>query len=163
MTNSRRVSISTFGNLSHTVGFESLVNRIDELFNDEKASLSYPPHNIIKLSDYKYIVQFALAGFTKDEIELHIEDSKLIVTGKKKETVINFEYLHKGIGTRAFTKSIPIVDTVEVEYASYENGILSVGLVNNIPENKKPKKIEIVSGLSVKLPTEPDTKKLLVE
>lgn len=163
MTNARRITVGSLGNLPHSIGFESVINRLDYLFDFEKNIPSYPPHNIIRIDEYKYIVQFALAGFTKDEIELEIEDSKLIVKGNKQESVDNLQYIHKGIGTRAFTKSIPIIDTVEVEYASYENGILSVGLVNNIPEHKKPKKIEINSGSSEGIPTIKDTKKLLVE
>jgi molecular chaperone IbpA len=161
MTNVRRISVGSLGNLPHSIGFENIINQIDALFDFDKSVPSYPPHNVIKINDYKYIVQFALAGFTKDEIELQIEDSKLIVKGNKKEPTSDVEYLHKGIGTRAFTKSIPIIDTVEVEYASYEDGILHVGLVNNIPEHKKPKKIEIQSGVNVV--EVKDTKKLLVE
>lgn len=161
MTNVRRISVGSLGNLPHSIGFEDILSKIDALFELDKTVSPYPPHNVIKINDYKYIVQFALAGFTKDEIELQIEDSKLIVKGNKNEPTTDVEYLHKGIGTRAFTKTIPIIDTVEVEYASYEDGILNVGLVNIIPEHKKPKKIEIQSGVNeveVK-----DTKKLLVE
>lgn len=163
MTNVRRISVGSLGNLPHSIGFENIINQLDYLFDFEKNIPSYPPHNIIRIDEYKYIVQFALAGFTKDELELQIEDSKLIVKGNKKESIDNLEYIHKGIGTRAFTKSIPIIDTVEVEYASYENGILSVGLINNIPEHKKPKSIEITSGSIEDIPTIKDTKKLLVE
>ena len=162
MTNVRRISVGSLGNLPHSIGFENIINQIDALFDFDKSVPSYPPHNVIKINDYNYIVQFALAGFTRDEIELQVEDNKLIVKGNKKESSANLEYLHKGIGTRAFTKSIPIIDTVEVEYASYEDGILSVGLVNIIPEHKKSKKIEITSGPD-DFDKIKDTKQLLTE
>lgn len=163
MTNARRITVGSLGNLPHSIGFENIINQLDYLFDFEKNIPSYPPHNIIRIDDYRYIVQFALAGFTKDEIELEIEDSKLVVKGNKKDSSANLEYIHKGIGTRAFTKSIPIIDTVEVEYASYEDGILSVALFNNIPEHQKPKKIEINSGPREEYVEVKDTKKLLVE
>lgn len=161
MTNVKHISIETFGQLQHSIGLKSIMNEFDQLFSLNKHVLQhYPPHNIIKVNDYKYIVQFALAGFTKDEIELTVEDGKLIVKGNKKEPAANFEYLHKGIGTRAFTKSIPLIDTIEIENAVYQDGILHIELLNKIPEHKKPKKIEINSTLEVE---EKDTKKLLVE
>lgn len=159
MTNTRRISISNFGTLPHSIGFEDVINKIDSLFDFDKTVPTYPPHNVIKLSNYEFIVEFALAGFSKNEIEIEVVDSKLIVKGNKKEPETDVEYLHKGIGTRAFTKALPIVDTVEVQYANYENGILSIGLINVIPESKKPKKIDISDGI----PTVKDTKQLLTE
>jgi molecular chaperone IbpA len=159
MTNARRISISNLGTLPHSIGFEDVINKIDSLFDIDKNIPSYPPHNVIRLNNYEFIVEFALAGFSKDEIEIEVVDSKLIVKGNKKEPETDIEYLHKGIGTRAFTKSLPIVDTVEVKSANYENGILSIELINVIPESKKPKKIYI----SDSIPTIKDTKQLLNE
>ena len=81
--------------------------------------------------------------FSKSEIEITVEDSTLTITGEKKEGQADIQYLHRGIGTRSFTKKLTIADTIEVQGAEFKDGILRVGLINVIPEHKKPKKIEI--------------------
>src|SRR6056300_1484847 len=110
-------------------------------------SAKFPPHSIIKLDDQKYVVELAVAGFDEDEIDITVEDGVLKIAGEKKETEDEIEYLHKGIGTRSFIKTIKLVDTVEVHGAQYKNGILKIGLENVIPEHKKPKKVEIKKDL----------------
>jgi molecular chaperone IbpA len=140
----------SFSPLHHsTLGFDRFFDDVEKLLNvDVQKSVSnFPPHNILKLDDTHYIVELAVAGFSKDEIEISVDDGTLTVKGDKKDTQTNVQYLHKGIGTRSFTKSLTIADTVEVKGAEFKDGILSIGLENIIPEHKKPRKIEIGEGL----------------
>jgi len=148
MTTLGRIS---FGPLSHTtLGFDRFLDDIDKIMNNTgtlQNSTGFPPHNIIKLNDSHYVVELAVAGFTKDEIEISVEDNTLSIKGDKKVKDETVNYLHKGIGTRSFTKTLTIADTIEVKGAEFKDGILRVGLENIIPEHKKPRKIEIGSEL----------------
>jgi molecular chaperone IbpA len=113
----------------------------------QKTASNFPPHNILKLDDSRYIVELAVAGFSKDEIEISVEDGTLNVKGEKKEKETDIQYIHRGIGTRSFTKTLTIADTIEVKGAEFKDGILRIGLENIVPEHKKPRKIEIGSEL----------------
>ena len=132
--------------LNQTLGFENFIRDVETILNDTKPTTNFPPHNIIKLDENKYVVELAVAGFGKDEIDIHVQNNTLTIKGEKLEKD-GYEYLHRGIGTRSFTKSITIADTIEVKGAEYKDGILRVGLENIIPEHKKPRKIEIGNEL----------------
>jgi molecular chaperone IbpA len=146
-----------FGPIEHSIlgtslGYDSLFADIDKLLNKPtQTTEKYPPHNIIKLDEYNYVVELAVAGFSKKEIDITVSDGSLVIKGEKKQTdeeltfLLNVDYLHKGISARAFTKTISIIDTVEVKSAEYVDGILRIKLENIIPESKKPRKIEIDS------------------
>ena len=140
----------SFGPLAHTtLGFERFFDDVEKLLNMDvqKVNQSFPPHNIIKLDDTRYVVELAIAGFSKEEIEITAEDGTLTIKGEKKDKDLEVTYLHRGIGTRSFTKQLTIADTVEVRGAEFKDGILRVGLENVIPEHKKPRKIEIGNEL----------------
>ena len=140
----------SFGPLHHaTLGFERLFNDIEKMLdsNSAKAISTFPPHNILKLDESRYVVELAVAGFSKDEIQISVEEGTLTVKGEKEEKESNVQYLHKGIGTRSFTKSLTIADTIEVKGAEFKDGILRIGLENIIPEHKKPRKIAIGENL----------------
>lgn len=141
-----------------TVGFDSIINELDALLNAQTPTSTFPPHNIIKLDDYQYIVELAIAGFTKQEVTITLKDGLLEVKGQKNPEA-EVQYLHKGIGTRSFIKTIKLADTVEVRGAEFKDGILRIGLENVIPESKKPRTIEI--GDELTLPVK--EKQLLVE
>ena len=137
-----------FGPLFHqTLGFENFIRDVESILNETKPVNNFPPHNIIKIDDNKYAVELAVAGFSKDEIDIQVQENTLTIKGEKIEGTPNLEYLHRGIGTRSFTKSITIADTIEVKGAEYKDGILRIGLENIIPEHKKPRKIEIGNEL----------------
>jgi molecular chaperone IbpA len=108
---------------------------------------NFPPHNIVKLDESRYIVEMAVAGFSKDEIEITINDGTLTVKGVKTDKEESVTYIHRGIGTRSFTKTLTVADTIEVRGADFKDGILTIGLENIIPESKKPRKIEIGAGM----------------
>jgi molecular chaperone IbpA len=136
----------SFGPLAHTtLGFENFFRDVEKLLDMDvsKVTTSFPPHNIIKLDDSRYVVELAVAGFGKDEIEITTQDGTLTIKGEKKDKDLEVTYLHRGIGTRSFTKQLTIADTVEVRGAEFKDGILRIGLENVIPDSKKPRKIEI--------------------
>jgi molecular chaperone IbpA len=139
-----------FDKLSQTtLGFDKFFDDVERLMSmDVQKSVSnFPPHNILKLDESRYIVELAVAGFSKDEIEISVEEGTLTVKGEKDEKESNVQYLHKGIGTRSFTKTLTIADTIEVKGAEFKDGILRIGLENIIPEHKKPRKIAIGENL----------------
>jgi molecular chaperone IbpA len=136
----------SFGNLyPSTLGFETILRDIESIMQNsvETVSDKFPPHNIIKVNDTHYMVELAIAGFDEKEIDITVKDGLMTVKGEKQQADNEVNYLHKGIGTRSFSKTIRLADTIEVEGAAFKNGILSIGLENIIPESKKPKKIEI--------------------
>jgi molecular chaperone IbpA len=140
----------SFGPLTHsTLGFEKFFDDVEKLLSTDiqKTVSSFPPHNIIKLDDNRYLVELAVAGFSKEDVEISVEDNILTIRGEKKDKDDSVTYIHRGIGTRSFTKSLTIADTVEVRGAEFKDGILRVALENIIPEHKKPRKIEIGNNL----------------
>ena len=146
MTQYSRIS---FGPLSQTMlGFERMFDDVEKYLSmDVQKTSTFPPHNIIKLDDNRYVVELAVAGFARDEIEITAEDGTLTVKGERKEKETDVTYLHRGIGTRSFTKTLTVADTIEVRGAEFKDGILRIGLENIIPDHKKPRKIEISNEL----------------
>lgn len=131
-----------------TLGFERFFDDVEKILNlDVQKATAFPPHNIIKLDDSHYVVELAVAGFTKEEIDISLDQGKLTVKGEKKDKDTDVQYIHRGIGTRSFTKTLTIADTIEVKGAEFKDGILRIGLENIIPEHKKPRKIEIGESL----------------
>ena len=130
-----------------TLGFDKFFDDVEKLLTMDIQKSTFPPHNILKLDDTRYIVELAIAGFSKDEIDISVNAGVLTVKGEKEDKENEVQYLHKGIGTRSFTKTLTIADTIEVKGAEFKDGILSIGLENIIPEHKKPRKIEIGDSL----------------
>ena len=133
----------SFGPLFHqTLGFENFIRDVEKILDSETKISNFPPHNIIKSLDNRYYIEIAVAGFTKNEIDIQVQEGNLTIKGEKNDKDES-NYLHRGIGTRSFTKVITIADTIEVKGAEIKDGILRVGLENIIPEHKKPRKVEI--------------------
>jgi molecular chaperone IbpA len=105
-------------------------------------STSYPPYNVVKVDDDHLVMEFAVAGFKRDEISVTTEKNALTIKSTKDETDEK-DYLYKGIAARKFTRSFTLPEYFEVESASVDNGILYIDLIRNIPEEKKPKTIKI--------------------
>jgi len=120
------------------VGLESIFNRLDAMSGH---NTNYPPYNIRKTGDNTYVIEIAVAGFGKQEIDITLEDNKLIVSGNTKDDSDNF--LFKGIANRAFTRTFALDDQIEIQDAALINGMLKIALERIIPEHKKPKKIEV--------------------
>ena len=136
------------------VGFDNIFNELERLVEGTtpQRNTSFPPHNIIKVDDNKYVVEMAVAGFGQDEVDVEIQDGTLIVKGEKKDQT-EVDYLYRGIATRSFTKSIRLSETIEVRGAQFKDGILKIGLENVIPDHKKPRKIEFSKELNFSKPT----------
>jgi len=128
--------------LRSSIGFENLNRLVDFTRGDGD---SYPPYNIEKTGDGSYRIQMALAGFTREEIEVTVQDNMLIIVGRAQDSADGEqrEYLHRGIAKRAFERRFQLADTIKVTNAGYENGLLNVDLVREIPEHKKPRRIAI--------------------
>ena len=128
--------------LRSSVGFDVFDNIFDSVFNLNESSTSYPPYNIIK-SHNNYTITMAIAGFTKDEVDISVEENELSVKGVSNNSDEKIEFLHKGIAARNFERKFQLADTIKVIDASYENGLLNIFLEREIPEHQKPRKIEI--------------------
>lgn len=137
--------------LPSTVGFDRLLSTLDEALNiPEKVLTSYPPYNIAKISEDRYVIELAVAGFKREEIDITLEDNKLTVQGNaKKDEDGNKTYYHRGIALRNFTRVFTLADTVVVNSADLVDGMLVVELQNIIPESKKPRKISLGSTQKV--------------
>ena len=135
------------------VGFDNIFNELERLVDGTAPTrnTSFPPHNIIKLDDNKYVVEMAVAGFGQDEVDVELHDGTLIVKGEKKDQT-EVDYLYRGIATRSFTKSIRLNDSIEVRGAQFKDGILKIALENIIPEHKKPRKVEFSKELNFNNP-----------
>lgn len=133
------------------VGFDDHVNRLAKLHDEVTKNVpNYPPYNIKKVDDDKYIIEMAVVGFGKSDIEIEMVDGRLVIRGNVRNDDRDYNYLFKGIADRAFTRMFALGDHVEVKNAELINGMLKVFLENIIPEHKKPRKIAIAdqSGVS---------------
>jgi molecular chaperone IbpA len=126
------------------VGFDDQFNRLSKLHDDLTKNIpSYPPYNIKKVDDSKYVIEIAVAGFNKSEIEVEFVDDKLVVRGNSKQNVDGIDYLWQGIAARDFTRTFALNDQIEIKNASLVNGLLQIALERIIPEHKKPRKINV--------------------
>ena len=129
--------------LPTALGFENAFAALDNASHLLTASqTAFPPVNIVKKDEYNFIIELAVAGYKQDEIEITAERNSLKVTGKKAEEEER-NYLVKGIAGRKFSRQFVLSDTVVVRDAALADGILSIELENVIPEEQKPRKIEI--------------------
>jgi molecular chaperone IbpA len=126
-----------------SVGFNEVSKRLLEASeNLSKAVPGWPPYNIVKVDENKYVIELAVAGFGKSDLEIEIQEGRLLIRGAtKSDEKANF--LHKGIADRAFRREFHLADTVEVKNAEMVNGLLKVWLENIIPDHKKPRKVDI--------------------
>lgn len=130
------------------VGFDRLWKQIDTMHTTSHPNVAsgYPPYNIREVAEDHYNIEMAVAGFTQDNIEILLQDGKLTVTGGIDDEKDEGKLLHKGIANRAFKREFTLSDTIEVEGADIQNGILLISLKNIIPDHKKPRQIPVSSG-----------------
>jgi molecular chaperone IbpA len=127
------------------VGFDDQFNRLAKLHDDVTKNIpNYPPYNIKKTGDNTYVIEMAVAGFARQDIEIEFIDDKLIVRGNTNED--SSDYIFKGIANRSFTRTFALNDQIEIRDAGMFNGMLQIALEKIIPEHKKPKKIEVREG-----------------
>ncbi len=129
-------------NVANTfLGFDTTFDRLRDLATKDLPK--YPPYNIVKSGDNKFVVELAVAGFKKDEIDIEIHDRTLRITGTQENRTLtpDSKFLHRGIASRNFQKEFTISETIEGKGADLVDGILYVYLENRVPDEKKPKKI----------------------
>lgn len=132
---------SLFRDLERSViGYEQFFNRIEE--QARRTYASFPPYSIRKDGDNKYVIELAIAGFGKQDVDIELDDRKLTIKGKVNQDP-NTPYIFQGIANRAFNREFTLNDNVVVNGATMANGILKVVLEHLIPESKKPQKINI--------------------
>lgn len=126
--------------------FESMIGGTEERFD------SYPPYNIEKVGDNDYRITMAVAGFTQEDLQIMAEGESLVVSGKIDEKAGEERtYLHRGIATRAFQRSFRLEDHIKVTGAEMRDGLLTINLVREIPEEKKPRMIPITGSSATKV------------
>ena len=126
------------------IGFDEQFNSLQKLHDDLTKNIpNYPPYNIKKTSENTYVVELAVAGFAKQDIEIEIADGKMVIKGNVASDDSTENYLFKGIAGRNFSRQFVLSDTVVVQGAELADGILSIQLENVIPECQKPRKVEI--------------------
>ncbi|MAP24416.1 MAG: hypothetical protein CMM87_02655 [Rickettsiales bacterium] len=128
-----------------TIGFDRLVDMFDPgTLQSQAKPATYPPYNIVKTGEDRYEIVMAVAGFSKDQLQITLHDNTLKVeaattnTGDEK-----VEYLHKGIAMRGFEKSFQLADFIKVKDVVLRNGLLTVSLQREVPEERKPRTIAI--------------------
>jgi len=145
-------SLSIFNRLRPvTVGYDNIFDHFERMFDDDlfmnSMPANYPPYNIVKTGENQYNVEVALAGFSKDDIDVQYADGLLTIKSKDKkeseQTDSDGNVIHKGISKRYFSKSFTIADDVEVKGAELKDGLLKVSMERIIPDSKKPRTIEI--------------------
>jgi molecular chaperone IbpA len=127
-----------------TIGFDRLFDLLET--NGRSTADNYPPFNLERVADDRYRITLAVAGFSRDEIEITAQQNLLLVAGKKGETQDNAQFLHMGIATRSFERRFELADYVFVEDARLNDGLLVIELVREVPEAVKPKSIAIKTG-----------------
>jgi molecular chaperone IbpA len=124
-----------------TVGFDRLFDMLDQTAQYQ-ANDTYPPYNIERADDDNYRITLALAGFSPDEINITAEQNVLTIEGSKAQKP-DTEYLYQGISARPFRRVFNLAEYVQVKNASFENGLLKIDLVREVPEAMKPRRIAI--------------------
>ncbi len=128
------------------VGFDSVFDELMRV-STQQSQQNYPPYNVVKHDDNTFIIELAVAGFREGDISVTVEKNQLTIVGEKIESLDelekNIEYLYRGISSRSFNRNFTLADHVEVTGAIVSDGILSIKLERQIPEELKPKKIAI--------------------
>jgi molecular chaperone IbpA len=124
-----------------TIGFDRLFDLVDAAQHDAGDD-NYPPYNVERLSDDRYQISLALAGFSPDEIAITAEQNLLTLEGRKIDKGQR-EFLYRGIASRPFKRQFNLADFVQVKGAQFDNGLLQIELVREIPEAMKPRRIPI--------------------
>ena len=143
-----RNNLSLFDNFNqltpYAVGFDRQFNGLNDYIKHQHQSTGFPPYNIQKVKDFEYEIEMALAGFSKEDIEVEVADGVLTVRSVKENDDVDDEWtLHRGISYRKFNRKFTLADDIVVNNAKLENGLLKISLEQIIPEEKKPRLITV--------------------
>ena len=127
-----------------SIGFDRVFDRLVD-YGTTYETGGFPPYNIRKTDDFKHVIELALAGFSKDEIEIVLTDGVLVIKSADllSQTDPNEGLVHKGIAKRSFTRKFTLADDIEIKDAKLKNGLLEIELEQIVPEHKKPKTIKV--------------------
>ena len=128
-----------------TIGFDNLFRLLDSAASLDNDAGGYPPYDIERTGETSYRITMAVAGFSRDELDITVQENTLIVSGKAADEAqpAGRNFLHRGIAKRAFERRFQLADVIKVTGASFENGLLNIELTREVPEHKKPRKVEI--------------------
>ena len=136
-----------------SIGFDRVFNLLENAQRARSIS-DWPPYDIVKAGDDNYRISIVVAGFSRDDLDITFQSNLLTVTGKKQEASPE-GYLHCGIASRPFEHRFQLADHVRVSGADLNNGLLSIELVREIPEEMRPRKISIQSASTLDKPSAP--------
>lgn len=125
------------------VGFTDVFKDLQEMSKTVQKAVSYPPYNIRQIKDNKFVIEMAVAGFAKSDIEVTLEGNKLIVKGLSQDTEAPESFIYKGIANRNFTREFKLNDKIEIENAEMANGMLRIWLENIVKAQDAIKKIAV--------------------
>jgi len=135
--------VNNFNQLTpYAVGYDRIFNQLQQYAANNMQSTGFPPYNIQKGGDYTYTIEMALAGFGKEDITVELTENTLSVRSDKKDESDEYTY-HRGISYRKFDRKFTLADDIVVNSASLENGMLTIELEQIVPEEKKPRLIEV--------------------
>lgn len=124
------------------IGFNRELERLNNI-HTLATRQSYPPYDIVKFNDDEYVVSIAIAGFDKEDVTVTVHNGSLVVKGEAEDLEIDGTFIHKGIAARKFTRTFALGEYMEVSSAEFKDGMLNINIKRNVPEEKKPKVIEI--------------------
>ena len=127
----------------YAVGFDRVFDNLSRYVDNNATSTGYPPYNIRKEGDYNYVIEMALAGFAREDLEIEVADGVLTIRSVKEKSDDDVSNIYRGISYRKFVRKFTIADDIVVNGAKMENGMLSVDLERIVPEEKKPRLIEV--------------------
>ena len=140
-------ALSLFDNFNqltpYAVGFDRVFDNLSRYVDNNATSTGYPPYNIRKEGDYNYVIEMALAGFAREDLEIEVADGVLTIRSVKEKSDDDVSNIYRGISYRKFVRKFTIADDIVVNGAKMENGMLSVDLERIVPEEKKPLLIEV--------------------
>ena len=131
----------------NTIGFDTIFDSLRQASEALPKLPTYPPYNIKKIDDEHFVIEMAVAGFGKADLDIELKDGTLTVSGNLDAD--EKDYIYQGIANRAFTRNFTLADTVVVKNAELANGLLKIALERFIPEEKKAKKIDIMDPFGV--------------
>ena len=127
----------------YAVGFDRMFDNLTRYMDNNVQSTGFPPYNIRKEGDYNYVIEMALAGFAREDLEIEVADGVLTIRSVKEKSDDDVSNIYRGISYRKFVRKFTIADDIVVNGAKMENGMLSVDLERIVPEEKKPRLIEV--------------------
>lgn len=138
-------ALSLFDNFNqltpYAVGYDKIFDNLSRYVDNSVTSTGFPPYNIRKEGEYNYVIEMALAGFSKEDIEVEVADGTLSVRSDKKDDAA--DNLYRGISFRKFNRKFTLSDDIVVNDAALDNGMLTINLERIVPEEKKPRLIEV--------------------